>query len=117
MKHKEIPSYWLITDAHFLPIKSEEVDVIICFSIFPHLINKRQAVVEHSRVLKQGGLWTVCHTKSSKEINEIHRNIGGVVANHIIPELSEIKSFLEEADLKLIHFQDNDEGYLLIARR
>lgn len=117
MKFKEIPCHWLITDAHFLPLKSEIADVIICFSIFPHLIDKKQAIKEHCRVLKKGGIWVVCHSQSSKIINEFHRNIGGVVANHIIPEINEIEHSLTDANLNLQYFQDNEEGYLLIASR
>ncbi|HOK08967.1 MAG TPA: class I SAM-dependent methyltransferase [Candidatus Hydrogenedens sp.] len=117
MKFKKIPCHWLITDAHFLPLKSEIADVIICFSIFPHLIDKKQAITEHSRVLKKGGIWVVCHSQPSKAINEFHQHVGGVVANHVIPEINEITQFLKDANLNLHHFQDNEEGYLLIATR
>lgn len=117
MKFQDIPCHWLITDAHFLPLKDETVDIIVCFSIFPHLINKGQAIKEHSRVLRKGGLWAVCHSQSSKKINEFHRNIGGVVGNHVIPEISEIEFFLKSANLNLQYFQDNEDGYLLIASR
>ncbi|MGC8737383.1 MAG: class I SAM-dependent methyltransferase [Candidatus Hydrogenedens sp.] len=117
MKFMNIPCHWLITDAHFLPIKSESADIIICFSIFPHLINKKQAIKEHSRVLKKGGIWVVCHSQSSKTINEFHQNVGGVVAQHVIPEINEIKHLLIEAKLNMQYFQDNTEGYLLIASR
>ncbi len=117
MKFKQIPCYWLITDAHFLPLRDEVADTIICFSIFPHLINKKQAVKEHSRVLKKGGVWVVCHLRPSKEINEFHQNIGGVVANHTIPDINEMELLLKNADLNLQYFQDNNDGYLLTATR
>ncbi len=117
MKLKNIPCHWLITDAHYLPLKSETINIIICFSIFPHLINKEQAIKEHTRVLKKGGVWVVCHSRSRIEINEFHKNIGGVVENHFIPEINEIESLLRNANLSLHYYQDNEDGYLLIARR
>ncbi len=117
MKFKDIPCHWLITDAHYLPLKTEIVNVVICFSIFPHLINKEQAIKEHCRILKKGGLWVVCHSRSRKEINEFHQNIGGVVANHFIPEINEIEFLLDRANLSVQYYQDNEDGYLLIAKR
>jgi len=117
MKFRDIPCHWLITDTHYLPLKVEIVDIIVCFSIFPHLINKKQAIKEHCRVLKDGGLWVVCHSRSRKEINELHQNIGGVVANHLIPDINEIELLLKQVDLSLQYYQDNEEGYLLIAKR
>lgn len=112
---KEITCHWLIADAHYLPIKPETVDTILCFAVFPHLIDKAQVIQEHSKVLKQGGSWVICHTRPSKELNEFHKKIGGVVANHTIPEIDEIENLLTKARLHIQHFQDNDDGYLLIA--
>ncbi|HOV32132.1 MAG TPA: class I SAM-dependent methyltransferase [Candidatus Hydrogenedens sp.] len=114
-KFKGIPCHWLIADTHYLPIKPETIDTILCFAVFPHLIDKAQAIQEHSRVLRQGGSWVICHARHSKELNEFHKKMGGVVANHTIPEIDEIEILLNRANLHIQHFQDNDEGYLLIA--
>lgn len=108
---------WTVVDTHFLPLTDECVDTVICFAVFPHLINKSQALAEHHRVLKPGGQWVMCHTRSSQEINKFHRQIGGVVQSHLIPPYTEMESLLTQAHMTIIHFQDTASGYLLIAKK
>ncbi|HOQ33064.1 MAG TPA: methyltransferase domain-containing protein [Candidatus Hydrogenedens sp.] len=106
---------WLIADAHDLPVKDHSVNAIICFSVFPHLINQQKAMIEHARILAPNGIWVLCHTKPRREINKFHKNLGGIVGNHIIPDKKTILNMLKQAQLKLQYFQDNSNGYLLIA--
>lgn len=106
---------WLITDTHNLPIKDHSVNTVICFSVFPHLINQQKAIIEHARILAPNGTWVLCHTKSRREINKFHKNLGGIVGNHTIPNKKNILFMLKQAQLKLQYFQDNSNGYLLIA--
>lgn len=109
--------HWLTADAHFLPIKSEVVDVVICYAVFPHFIDKQWAIREIVRVLKPEGKMVICHSKSREEINNIHKSIGGVVETHLIPDFSSIKNWCESAGLQITHFQDGEDGYLLIAMK
>ncbi len=109
--------YWLTADGHFLPIINNSVDVVICYGIFPHFTNKEKAIKDIARVLKQKGYMAICHSKSSKEINNIHKNIGGVVEHHTIPEFSLVKELFDSSGLHITHFQDSEEGYLLIATK
>ncbi|MCX8063867.1 MAG: class I SAM-dependent methyltransferase [Candidatus Hydrogenedentes bacterium] len=107
--------YWLTADGHFLPLKTESTNVVICYAVFPHFTNKDIAIKEISRVLKPGGILGICHSHSSIEINKIHKNIGGIVENHCIPEISKIKNWCENSGMEISHYQDGENGYLLIA--
>ncbi len=107
--------YWITADGHFLPFNNESVNVVICYAVFPHFTDKEVATKDISRVLKPQGYLAICHSLSSTEINNIHKNIGGVVENHTIPEISVIKSWCESSGMRITHYQDSVEGYLLIA--
>lgn len=49
------PTY--VCDAHFLPFKGEQFDVVYCAAVFEHLACPTQAAHEVFRVLKPGGVF------------------------------------------------------------
>ena len=116
-KAKGYPVECVQGDAHSLPIEDSTFDWVICNAVFPHFPDKLRALSEIRRVLKHGGRLVICHTASREAINEIHRSIGGVVANDTIPDEREMLRLLREARLDKAIVQDESDRYLVLACR
>ena len=104
-------------DAMAIPLADHSVDLAICNSVFPHFSDKVKALKEMVRVLNNGGRLVICHTMSRAMINQLHQSIGGVVANDYLPDEYQLREQAEQAGLKITHFEDRTERYLVIAER
>jgi len=114
---KGYPVEYVQGDAQNLPIQDNTFDWVICNSVFPHFLDKLRALREIHRVLKDGGRLVICHTASRETINEIHRSIGGVVANDTIPPTEEVLHLLQDAGLDRAVVRDEPDRYLVLACR
>ena len=104
-------------DAQSLPLRDRAFDWVICNAVFPHFPDKSRALAEISRVLKDRGKLVICHTNSREAVNEIHRSIGGAVANDAIPSEDEVRRLLWEAGLDKAVVRDEPDRYLVLAHR
>ncbi len=104
-------------DAQRLPFPAETFDWVICNAVFPHFPDKRRALGEASRVLREGGRLAICHTASRQTINEFHRSIGGVVAHDTMPDEKMMRWLLREAGLGEVRVWDESDRYLALGRR
>jgi len=100
-----------------IPFPDNSVDLAICNSAFPHFDDKARALKEIARVLRTNGRLVICHTMSREMINQLHQSIGGVVANDLLPDEFELRGLIKQAGVKIIHFEDNSERYLVIAEK
>ena len=69
------PVAYVQGDAQRLPFLAETFDWVICSAVFPHFPDKRRALSEASRVLREGGRLVICHTASRQTINEFHHHL------------------------------------------
>jgi ubiquinone/menaquinone biosynthesis C-methylase UbiE len=104
-------------DVLAIPLADNSVDLAICNSAFPHFNDKVKALKEITRVLRNNGLLVICHTMSRTMINQLHQSIGGAVANDLLPDEFQLRELIMEAGLKLAHFEDGPERYLVIAEK
>ncbi|MFU8796439.1 MAG: class I SAM-dependent methyltransferase [Dehalococcoidia bacterium] len=118
-KHKAFTSIvdFAQADAMAIPLADASVDIAICYSVFPHFYDKVRALTEMARVLKENGALVICHTMSRAMINDLHQNIGGIVADHSLPDESELRKQAAQAGLRITHFEDRAEQYLVIAEK
>jgi ubiquinone/menaquinone biosynthesis C-methylase UbiE len=116
-KSKGYPVFYVQGDAQRLPFPPETFDWVICNAVFPHFPNKRRALNEASRVLREGGRLVICHTASRQEINEFHRSVGGVVAHDTIPDEKMMRQLLREVGLEKVRVQDEPDRYVALAQR
>jgi ubiquinone/menaquinone biosynthesis C-methylase UbiE len=100
-----------------LPFKDRTFDCISCMDAFAHMNDKRVALNEMGRVLKEGGRVHLLHTLESKKLAEYHREVGGVVRDDVLPAESEMKQMMEKAGLKEIRIVDQPGLYLASARK
>ena len=101
-------------DVTHIPLLDESVDIVVCYSSFPHIQDKSRALREMYRVVKSGGHLYICHTSSREAINGLHNGIPEV-ANDVIPEEWEMHLVLSEAGFTDIDIEDNCENYLCRA--
>jgi len=104
-------------DVLAVPLADSSVDLAMCNSVFPHFSNKVKALKEIARVLKNNGRLVICHTMSRKMINQLHQSIGGAVVNDLLPDEFQLKRLIKQAGLKVTHFEDGPERYLVIAEK
>jgi len=52
---------WHVGTAESLPVASASVDRIICFSVWPHLVDHQATLAEFARVLRPGGFLHIWH--------------------------------------------------------
>jgi len=104
-------------DVLAIPLAGNSVDLAMCNSAFPHFSDKVKALKEIARVLRNNGRLVICHTMSRKMINQLHQSIGGAVANDLLPDEFQLKGLIKQAGLKVTHFEDGPERYLVIAEK
>jgi demethylmenaquinone methyltransferase/2-methoxy-6-polyprenyl-1,4-benzoquinol methylase len=113
-KHPKIS--YLVSDVYDLKYDAE-FDLVVCYSCFPHFIDKPLAIKILSRALKKGGCLAVAHSDSAKEINGVHMNSGVEVGNDHLPSMELLKQMMKESGLE-VTFERNDEKYFIcIARK
>jgi ubiquinone/menaquinone biosynthesis C-methylase UbiE len=104
-------------DVLAIPLADNSVDLAICNSVFPHFDDKARALKEIARVLRNNSRLVICHTMSRAMINQLHQSIGGVVAQHLLPPEFQLRGLIKQAGLKITHFEDGPERYLVIAEK
>ncbi len=104
-------------DVLAIPLPDNSVDIAICNSVFPHFHDKGKALKEIARVLKNNGRLVICHTMSRDMLNRLHQSVGGVIANDLLPDESQLRRLIKQAGLKITHFEDSPERYLVIAEK
>jgi len=102
-------------DVLAIPLADNSVDLAICNSAFPHFDDKARALKEIARVLRNNGRLVICHTMSRTMINQLHQSIGGAVANDLLPDEFQLRRLIKQAGLRVTHFEDGPERYLVIA--
>jgi ubiquinone/menaquinone biosynthesis C-methylase UbiE len=104
-------------DVLAIPLADDSMDLAICNSAFPHFSDKARALKEIARVLKNTGRLVICHTMSREMINQLHQSIGGAVANDLLPDEFQLRRLIKQARLKITHFEDGPQRYLVIAEK
>ena len=104
-------------DVLAIPLADNSVDLAICNSVFPHFNDKAKALKEIARVLRNNGWLVICHTMSRAMINRLHQSVGGVIASDLLPPESQLRGLIKQAGLRVTHFEDSPERYLVIAEK
>ena len=80
-------------DVQNLPFVGPSLDLVLCFSVLPHLGDTVSAVGKLYKALRPKGVLTVGHMTASKELNEFHGSLNGpIMHDKLLPagELGEI---------------------------
>lgn len=107
----------LCAPAEAIPLAAASVRAVLCYSAFPHFPDQGRAVREMARVLGPGGRLVIGHAEAREAINRLHRQLGGVVAGHLLPDDAVMRAYLEGAGLREVCLEDGPAGYLLVAEK
>lgn len=116
-KYRGPASAFVCGDAHRLPFANGSFDRIVCFSCFPHFRDKKKAVREAARVLKQGGMLVISHLCSSRKIASIHRSAGAAVSKDFLPSQKAFRGIIRESGMELLAFRDAPRQFLVKMRK
>jgi ubiquinone/menaquinone biosynthesis C-methylase UbiE len=95
----------------------EEFDMVMCYSCFPHFVDKPLALQILSKALKKGGRLVIAHSDSSDKINNIHMDTGAEVKNDFLPGMEQLKQMMKENGLAVTFARDDEKYFICIARR
>jgi ubiquinone/menaquinone biosynthesis C-methylase UbiE len=114
---KEHPKIsYLVSDVYDLKYDAD-FDLVVCYSCFPHLVDKPLAIKILSTALKEGGRLVVAHSDSAKTINGVHMKSGVEIGNDFLPSMELLKQMMKKSGLE-VAFERNDENYFIcIARK
>lgn len=112
--HPEIS--FLVSDLYDLKY-CEEFDLVMCYSCFPHFVDKPLALQILSKALKKGGRLVVAHSDSADRINNVHMNTGAEVKNDFLPGMEQLKQMMEENGLTVTFTRDDESYFICIARK
>ena len=92
-----------------------KVEVIICYSVFPHFQDKAGVLNKLKQGLAAEGRLLIFHSDSREKINAIHQKQKdpAVAEDHLPPAIAVSKQ-AREAGLKEVAREDSQEAYLLI---
>lgn len=105
----------ICSDVHWLPFCNEYIDAVMCFAAFPHFANKALALREIYRVLKPSGQIYIVHPMGSREMNEHHRSIGGVVGEDVLPDGDTLLPMLSDVQFRKVSIIDQPDLYFARA--
>ncbi len=103
--------------AEKIPLIDRYVDMVICFSAFPHISDKAAAAQEFYRVLKPGGRAYVLHIGSREFINRLHDMYEAVQGDHLPDEHGEngMRTIFAKAGFTAIDLDEDDAHYYFSA--
>ena len=112
---RKYPFVWpLLARAEEIPLLHDFVDVLVCFSAFPHIEDKDAAVREFFRVLKPGGRAYVMHLEGREKLNAMHDRYHAVRGDHM-PCDRGMRTLFEQAGFSYIESDESAEHYYFYA--
>lgn len=105
-----------VSDVYELKYNSE-FDLVVCYSCFPHFVDKPLAVKILVNVLKKGGRLAVAHSNSADKINGVHMSGGVDIKNDFLPSIEKLKQLMTEHGLEVIFERDDDDYFICIAKK
>jgi ubiquinone/menaquinone biosynthesis C-methylase UbiE len=104
-----------MTSLEDYPMEEGFFDLIICHQVFPHFIDKYNALSILSKGLKNSGKIIVFHFINMAEINDFHRKAGTAVEKDMLPEDNEMRELFRKTGMEIELILDDELGYFLSA--
>ncbi len=102
-------------DASDLPFDDDTFDLAVAFAAFPHFTHQQRAIDETHRVLRPGAKFFIIHLISSRELAEVHHEIGGAVEHDAIPPETKLRKMFNSSKFVGVSIEDNPGLYLASA--
>jgi demethylmenaquinone methyltransferase/2-methoxy-6-polyprenyl-1,4-benzoquinol methylase len=108
---------WICDSVEHMTTFESAFDRVICYSVWPHLMNSGIVARLIQSMLKPGGELHIWHLKSREAINKTHAGASEVISNHLLIPASQIAALLEQSGFIIEEMQDDDSGYLISAKK
>jgi len=105
-----------VGDLYYLKDK-ERFDLAICYSCYPHFVDKPLAISILRDSLRSGGRLVIAHSSPREKINQVHTEGGEVISMDLLPPMPELVSLFEDAGLDVVYTQDDSEYYMIIGKK
>jgi len=114
-KDHPIISY-IVSDVYDLKYDAE-FDLVVCYSCFPHFVDKPLAIKILSRALRKGGRLAVAHSDSAEKINGVHINGGVAIKKDFLSSMELLKQMMKESGLTVTFERDDENYFICVARK
>jgi ubiquinone/menaquinone biosynthesis C-methylase UbiE len=106
----------LLARAENIPLPDEYVDMVVCFSAFPHFSDHPAVAREFYRVLRPGGTAHVLHLASREMINRHHDGHHAVRGDYL-PEKAAMRDMFLAAGFSSVTHDEKPEQYSFAAEK
>ena len=107
---------YCVSDVYELTF-SEDFDLVVCYSCFPHFVNQPLAIEVLSKALRKGGRLVVAHSDSARTINGVHMNGGVEIGNDFLPSMQRLKQMMKDSGLTVTLERDDEDYFICIGRK
>ena len=108
---------WHHASANEIPVGSETIDRVLCFSVWPHVEDPDAATQEFYRVLRPGGYLHIFHLLSREQVNHIHGKAHPSVHHDRLVPAREIAGLLRKIRFHVLATADDETRYVITARK
>ena len=115
-KYFERNLFFIQSDAQKIPLKEDTFDAIICFALFPHLPDKKNALEEFHRILKSGKSIYIAHLMSREELNRFHSQVKGPIKKDFLPDEKEMERLFSSTGFCEIAIKNEPSLYIAKAK-
>jgi demethylmenaquinone methyltransferase/2-methoxy-6-polyprenyl-1,4-benzoquinol methylase len=98
-----------------IPLPAKSMDLVFLHQVFPHFDDKKRALAVIVKAMKPSACLIIHHFINSVRINDLHRKTDPAVKTDRMPDKAEMRALCQETGFQVKLFEDNDEGYALIA--
>ena len=116
-KYKFSNLKFMCEDVSCLEFKNEYFDNVVCYSVFPHFIDKLKTLKHLCKALKVSGKIAICHSESRFQINKCHLEAGKEVCEDMLISADELSKLMIKAGFAIEHAIDNDDLYCVIGKK
>jgi ubiquinone/menaquinone biosynthesis C-methylase UbiE len=104
-------------NAHILPFTDNSIATVICFAVFPHLYDQKQAIKEFYRILAKDGSLVILHLMGHKELNAMHSEAGHAVCRHALAPADTVARQISEQNFTITTCEEDENLYLIEAEK
>lgn len=104
----------IVMDIHKTSFEGNFFDRVIANSCYPHFEDKRKALSEIYRILKEDGLFIISHPTGRTHVNRIHKMAHRLVEKDVLPDTVSLKLFAEGEGLKTLMSVDEPDFFLMV---
>ena len=114
-KRGDLRAHFVQADVQRVPVARGLFDAVICFGLFPHIMDKRAALIEFRRVLKPAKSLVIAHLMGRAELNALHAGFSEPVRHDRLPDEGDMRELFRSAGFKDAVIRDEHSLYFARA--